>query len=209
MDVGPCDGSFVRYYHDSQTGQCESFSYGGCDGNPNNFASRGECIATCKPVPDAPCTFDATSAALPGARLHVEADTCVVPSGQPLEIRYRLELDTAIEYTAPSSGGGCGHCGGYGSDPLALVSYRVGNAERHYCLCDVGCCAPTEAEPHSLSPGSYEGSIEWPGNEWNGPSDTSEPLGPAFSPGAYGIEIKLEVPVVGNLIADLPLRVTP
>jgi hypothetical protein len=47
-DAGPCDGAFQRWWHNPDTGQCESFVYGGCGGNQNNFASARDCEAKCK-----------------------------------------------------------------------------------------------------------------------------------------------------------------
>ncbi|XP_036109235.1 tissue factor pathway inhibitor [Molossus molossus] len=46
-DVGICRGYFTRYFYNSQSKQCETFVYGGCFGNLNNFESLGECKATC------------------------------------------------------------------------------------------------------------------------------------------------------------------
>ncbi|CAL1298899.1 unnamed protein product [Larinioides sclopetarius] len=45
--LGPCRGAFPRFFFNKQTGQCERFSYGGCDGNSNNFMSKEDCEAVC------------------------------------------------------------------------------------------------------------------------------------------------------------------
>ncbi|XP_039986880.1 kunitz-type protease inhibitor 2 [Xiphias gladius] len=45
--VGPCRAAFQKWYHNSQTGNCESFIYGGCRGNKNNYVSKESCVATC------------------------------------------------------------------------------------------------------------------------------------------------------------------
>ncbi|CAI4229171.1 unnamed protein product [Auanema sp. JU1783] len=47
IDVGTkCSSlSSIRWYYSS--GQCSSFSYNGCDGNANNFASQKECLDFC------------------------------------------------------------------------------------------------------------------------------------------------------------------
>lgn len=52
VETGPCDGAFVRWGWRSSVGACERFSYGGCEGNANNFESPGECLSTCAPAPD-------------------------------------------------------------------------------------------------------------------------------------------------------------
>lgn len=57
-EQGPCRGSFVRYAFDSATGECQTFSYGGCRGNRNNFVTREDCLKTCQnamsPATEAP-----------------------------------------------------------------------------------------------------------------------------------------------------------
>ena len=44
---GPCDAYSPSFWHNPQTGLCEPFIYGGCQGNANRFATREECSATC------------------------------------------------------------------------------------------------------------------------------------------------------------------
>ncbi|KAL4545822.1 hypothetical protein Ndes2526B_g00464 [Nannochloris sp. 'desiccata'] len=41
--MGRCRGIFPRWYWDSEEGRCVEFSFGGCGGNENNFASKQEC----------------------------------------------------------------------------------------------------------------------------------------------------------------------
>lgn len=45
-DTGPCDGDFKRYYF-RPFGGCQTFQYGGCDGNANNFETLAECEGVC------------------------------------------------------------------------------------------------------------------------------------------------------------------
>ncbi|GIY61357.1 papilin [Caerostris darwini] len=45
--VGPCRAAFRRFFFNKQTGQCERFIYGGCQGNSNNFHSQEDCEAVC------------------------------------------------------------------------------------------------------------------------------------------------------------------
>jgi hypothetical protein len=47
QDSGPCDGAFSRYFFDAATDSCELFSYGGCEGNENNFATKTACESFC------------------------------------------------------------------------------------------------------------------------------------------------------------------
>ena len=51
MAVGPCRGSFIRWYYDTETRRCRMFTYGGCRGNANRFDSAKQCQSTCAPSP--------------------------------------------------------------------------------------------------------------------------------------------------------------
>ncbi|TNM92986.1 hypothetical protein fugu_018388 [Takifugu bimaculatus] len=59
VDEGPCRGDIERYYYNTITQKCELFSYGGCQGNANNFKSYQECQKTCFRIPKVPqiCRF--------------------------------------------------------------------------------------------------------------------------------------------------------
>ena len=46
-DTGPCYGYFLRFYYDQNSKSCKQFSYGGCDGNGNNFETESECLQKC------------------------------------------------------------------------------------------------------------------------------------------------------------------
>jgi hypothetical protein len=45
--IGPCRAAFRRYAFERSTGRCVRFTYGGCQGNENNFTSMGACQRTC------------------------------------------------------------------------------------------------------------------------------------------------------------------
>ncbi|XP_028997846.1 low-density lipoprotein receptor-related protein 11 [Betta splendens] len=45
--VGPCKGTFPRWYYDQSAGQCKRFLYGGCQGNHNNFLQESDCVTEC------------------------------------------------------------------------------------------------------------------------------------------------------------------
>jgi len=46
--TGPCEATMPRFYYNSATKSCESFTYGGCQGNRNNFHTKAQCETTCK-----------------------------------------------------------------------------------------------------------------------------------------------------------------
>eukprot|EP01084_Bolivina_argentea_P167406 290547_1 len=48
--IGRCRASIPRWYFDSNTGVCQSFVYGGCNGNKNNFESKEKCQIICEKI---------------------------------------------------------------------------------------------------------------------------------------------------------------
>ncbi|XP_034400941.1 tissue factor pathway inhibitor 2 isoform X2 [Cyclopterus lumpus] len=59
VDEGSCRGEIERYHYNTITQKCETFSYGGCKGNANNFKSYQECLKSCFRIPKVPqiCRF--------------------------------------------------------------------------------------------------------------------------------------------------------
>ena len=47
-ETGTCRGSFERFFYNKESGDCESFEYGGCDANANNFEDKETCENRCK-----------------------------------------------------------------------------------------------------------------------------------------------------------------
>jgi hypothetical protein len=46
-DAGPCRSAIEKYFYNPTTGCCEKFTYGGCQGNSNNFQTYEDCRTTC------------------------------------------------------------------------------------------------------------------------------------------------------------------
>ena len=49
-DEGNCRAAFPMYFFNKQSGACEEFIYGGCQGNDNRFKTKEECEQFCRPL---------------------------------------------------------------------------------------------------------------------------------------------------------------
>jgi hypothetical protein len=152
-----------------------------------------------------PCSIDATDPSLPGATLHVKSDRCRIPFGKGQRFTWTLELQDPIDYVTKDSGGSCGSCSGETAG--GLTTYEIHGDHIRYCECLQGCCAPTTAHDVTLKKGKTSQTIDWPGRDWNGPSDTGIPIGGFFPVGHYAVDVTFEVPDVGKVIASLPIEV--
>lgn len=47
-DPGTCFASTRRWFYDYTDGVCKEFTYGGCDGNSNNYETYEQCKFYCK-----------------------------------------------------------------------------------------------------------------------------------------------------------------
>ena len=47
-ETGMCRAAMPRFYFSSESGACEQFIYGGCQGNTNNFLSAEACEDACQ-----------------------------------------------------------------------------------------------------------------------------------------------------------------
>ncbi|GFS71687.1 kunitz-type serine protease inhibitor taicotoxin [Nephila pilipes] len=47
-ETGPCRANMQRYYYDGDSNSCKTFTYGGCQGNENNFKTKEDCENKCK-----------------------------------------------------------------------------------------------------------------------------------------------------------------
>lgn len=48
--TGPCNSYEARWHYDSEDGDCKQFTYGGCQGNANNFKTSDDCYSACRGV---------------------------------------------------------------------------------------------------------------------------------------------------------------
>ncbi|XP_033628590.1 papilin-like [Asterias rubens] len=57
MEVGPCKASIESFFYNTESGECESFIYGGCHGNRNKFRTMEECNIKCSSMNKDPCSL--------------------------------------------------------------------------------------------------------------------------------------------------------
>lgn len=59
-DAGPCTtASLQRWHYHPGSSACHQFTFGGCEGNSNNFKTARECLAACGGTPDCLATPEA------------------------------------------------------------------------------------------------------------------------------------------------------
>lgn len=92
--VGPCKGTFPRWYYDRNAGECKHFLYGGCQGNHNNFLQESDCVSEC--IQKSPA-FRPASVAPPVTKQTEIASSKVSQS--------QAESDTTISKPFPVMGG--------------------------------------------------------------------------------------------------------
>ncbi|XP_025094262.1 BPTI/Kunitz domain-containing protein-like [Pomacea canaliculata] len=47
LDPGTCKANITRYYFDISSQICQNFTYGGCQGNGNNYVTMEDCTRDC------------------------------------------------------------------------------------------------------------------------------------------------------------------
>jgi len=149
MEAGPCYALKPRFFFNFQSGRCEEFIYGGCQGNKNNFQTMQECVSACGkqprglppvttlPAREARCRFGNASFALgdvirlPGA--DCQSCACLTPPDLTCSVT-RCSLKA---FLPPAGGVNC-----------------VMEKDSFGC-CDVGYKCDSVSPPPSLGGGSY------------------------------------------------------
>lgn len=164
-------------------------------------------------LPDGPCALENVTGTIPGVSLTVRSSSCVFKRGTSATFTYEVTTTGATPaITIPDSGGGCSSCRGYTTDPITFTGWIIdgtsaGGTNQQYCICDVGCCAPTQAQTVQVTATTSTKSIDWSGKTWDGPSDTGNPMGAFFLPGRYTVHISFAGFDQGHVSADLPIEI--
>ena len=166
-------------------------------------------------LPDGPCALENVTGTIPGVSLTVRSSSCVFKRGTPATFTYEVTTTAATPaITIPDSGGGCGSCRGYTTDPITFTGWIIngtsaGGTNQQYCVCDVGCCAPTPEKTVQVDATTSTKSIEWSGKTWSGPSDTDNPMGEFFLPGRYTVHVSFAGFDQGLVEVALPIEIIP
>lgn len=166
-------------------------------------------------LPDGPCAVENITGTIPGVTLAIRSSSCVYKRGTPATFTYEVTTTANTPaITVPDSGGGCSSCRGHTTDPITFTGWIIngtsaGGENQQYCLCDVGCCAPTQEKTVQVVATTSAKTIEWSGKTWSGPSDTGNPMGEFFLPGRYSVHISFTGFSEGLVEATLPIEVIP
>ncbi len=166
-------------------------------------------------LPDGPCALENVTGTIPGVSLTVRSSSCVFKRGTPATFTYEVTTTNATPaITIPDSGGGCSSCRGYTTDPITFTGWIIngtsaGGTNQQYCICDVGCCAPTPEMTVQVNATTSTKTLEWSGKTWSGPSDTGNPMGDYFLPGRYTVHVSFAGFDEGLVEAALPIEIIP
>ncbi|UYV74472.1 hypothetical protein LAZ67_11003625 [Cordylochernes scorpioides] len=83
-ETGPCLALFPRFYYDPEYHMCRNFTYGGCQGNDNNFESEQACLERCSASFNAGLCPDCWHSLPPDAHVGPGPGRC--PSNPPLQV---------------------------------------------------------------------------------------------------------------------------
>jgi hypothetical protein len=101
-DAGPCDGTISRWAFNAEAGLCQSFIYGGCPGNENNFETLEACHAKCA----GHGVVDYTSCTSPIECVVTQARCCGTDSPTLAEVT-SVNATSLQAFTSPCEGLGC------------------------------------------------------------------------------------------------------
>jgi hypothetical protein len=146
------------------------------------------------PTDAGPCTLDSASD-LPGVHIVFTTQSCTFTLAQAsagISIDYDVVVDADVPGVIPE-----GQSSAPAPGPSGLIVFeKLGGGGQSYCLCDTGLGAQTSQTPVTIKMGTYHATFTWQGKNWDGPSDTGNPMGAPFPAGDY----RLDVSAIGNVV---------
>ncbi|KAG5837305.1 hypothetical protein ANANG_G00237890 [Anguilla anguilla] len=132
VKTGPCRASIPRFFYNSTAGTCQSFIYGGCRGNSNNYGSAEECQTTCSGTAT-PSSRKAPEENSSGSK---SSESCVEKQDTgPCRAAFpRFYFDPASQSCQPFIYGGCQGNGNRFhtvEDCMSLCSGQEGSVAKH------------------------------------------------------------------------------
>lgn len=141
------------------------------------------------PISKDPCT-PSNHSDLAGVRIEFDPQPCAFTLAEAqagISFSYRVIVDNdlpSVNVKTPN-GNACFSVDASGLPTKATVT----GAGQRYAIDDAGRCAAQSAVAVDLHKGTYTDVFVWTGRNWSGPSDTNNPLGPAFPAGDYTVDV--------------------
>jgi hypothetical protein len=122
-DPGPCNTPTERWWFNPQRGQCERFTYGGCEGTFNNFWNLAQCRDVCVPGTGMICG-GRRCASLAESCCNASCGICSAPGES-------CAMNRCSDACAPMDAQGSGDCG-------TVLGYKW-NGEACVSVCGCSC----------------------------------------------------------------------
>jgi len=146
-----------------------------------------------------------------GIKIEFPKQACTFSLAQAaagIDLAYQVVVENDVSEMVPTGQSSCPAPGPSG----LYVFERVSGAGQSYCICDTGLCPAPPSTPVVIAQGTTSGTFSWDGTNWNGPSDTGNPKGPAFPPGKYTVVVSAKGSHAGNpydIHGDFGITLTP
>lgn len=182
----------------------------GCDSSSTNTSD--DAASADAELIGPPCSVN-VGGSLPGVTIAIESASCSYHRGQPATFTYRVTVDSTVPAIDVPATNTC-ECTARTTQIASWVSWSIGGQaftgeSQQYCLCDVGCCAPSSASTITPDAGELSDTIAWSGRTWQGPSDFGAPEGDYFLLGTYNVTVRFAGYDQGEVVGSLVIEIVP